>query len=221
MFEMRTSAWALGPCAPGPPRDPQEVGPSAGIHPAAGTAVSSSVGAPVGPADRGRASQRSDSGWAGEVFRGPSNPCRRGAERAGGLSEMIITLEGREGGQLHVLMLLVMCIVLAHGMQDSGGSSVFVVISSIHGVAERWCAAVRARWAQPRSAGVATDAPVGVSRPEVRRLRGILRPFKLTVSTLRSTMNRACSRHGARKRLSQLVFRTLAARPGDRTRGVL
>ena len=94
---------------------------------------------------------------------------------------MIITLGGCEGVQLHVLMLLVMCIVVAHGVQDSGGSSVFVVISSIYGVAERWCAAVRARWAQPRSAGVATDAPVGVSRPEVRRLRGILRHFKLTV----------------------------------------
>ena len=106
-------------------------------------------------------------------------PARTGA--SGGQSEMIITLRGREGVQLHVLMLLVMCIVLARGVQDSGGSSVFVVISSIHGVAERWCAAVRARWAQPHSAGVATGAPVGVSRPEVCRLRGILRPFTLTV----------------------------------------
>ena len=68
MFEMRTSAWALGLCVPGPPRVPQRSGPPAGIHPAAGTSVPSSIGVPVGPADRGRAPQRSDSRREGRGF---------------------------------------------------------------------------------------------------------------------------------------------------------
>ena len=43
MFEIRTSVWALGPCVPGPPRNPRGLGPSGGVHPAAGTPVSSSL----------------------------------------------------------------------------------------------------------------------------------------------------------------------------------
>ena len=58
MFEMRTSVWALGPCVPGPLKNPRGGGPSAGVHPAAGTPAASSAGSP----GRDRAPQPSDAG---------------------------------------------------------------------------------------------------------------------------------------------------------------
>ena len=108
MFEMRTSAWALGLCAPGPPRGPQRSGPSAGIHPAAGTAVSSSIGARLVLRTAGVPLSVVIPGERGGGFRWAPGLFRCGAEQAGDVNETITTFCGPEEFRLHIRTLLVM-----------------------------------------------------------------------------------------------------------------
>ena len=107
MFEMRTSAWALGLCAPGPPRGPQRSGPSAGIHPAAGTAVSSSIGARLVLRTAGVPLSVVIPGERGGGF-GGRPACSVAARNGCDISETITTFCGPEEFRLHIRTLLVM-----------------------------------------------------------------------------------------------------------------